>query len=168
MAATSHVDRRRRILGVGVLVVVLAALVFFTERAIGDDDSPPQIKPLLSGLLWRDGPPPPEVVSSVHDYVLSVSWASLQPTSGGPLVTDDLDAEIAEAAAGGHRVKLRVLAGTSAPQWAKAIGGAPVTYYEPTDGSTGTIGRFWLPAFGAAYKCAAGTAMNPGKQCGVW
>ena len=24
------------------------------------------------------------------------------------------------------------------------------------------------PGFGPAFKCAAGTAMNPGKQCGVW
>ena len=24
------------------------------------------------------------------------------------------------------------------------------------------------PAFGTAFKCAAGTPMNPGKQCGVW
>jgi predicted metalloendopeptidase len=24
------------------------------------------------------------------------------------------------------------------------------------------------PGFGAAFKCAAGTTMNPGKQCGVW
>jgi len=24
------------------------------------------------------------------------------------------------------------------------------------------------PGFGTAFKCAAGTPMNPGKQCGVW
>ena len=24
------------------------------------------------------------------------------------------------------------------------------------------------PGFGPAFKCAAGTPMNPGKQCGVW
>ena len=48
-------------------------------------------------------------------------------------------------------LKIRVLAGTSAPAWAKDLGGAPITLLNPQNGAEGTIGRFWTDAFGSAY-----------------
>jgi hypothetical protein len=48
-------------------------------------------------------------------------------------------------------LKLRVLAGIGAPPWAKQLGGAPVAVNDPASGAGGTIGRYWTPAFRAAY-----------------
>ena len=48
-------------------------------------------------------------------------------------------------------LKLRVLAGVWAPNWAKDIGGAPIQLINPQNSAVGTIGRFWTPGFGQAY-----------------
>src|SRR5436305_333759 len=53
------------------------------------------------------------------------------------------------------RLKLRVLAGDSAPDWAKNLDG-PGTAVSVQDTQNSlqynTVGRFWEPAFGAAYQ----------------
>jgi hypothetical protein len=90
---------------------------------------------------------------------VDTTWASLQPERGGPLTRpNDIDRAIERARADGMKLKLRVRAGIHAPEWAKEIGGPPITvYYTPSTEKNageeaGTIGRFWLPEFGAAYR----------------
>ena len=48
-------------------------------------------------------------------------------------------------------LKIRVFAGIWAPNWAKDLGGAPITLINPQNSAEGSIGRFWTAPFGAAY-----------------
>lgn len=117
------------------------------------------LKAPMSGLLDRHHAPTTGFTSLIHGYVVDVAWASLQPTQGGALVHPNaIDTAIAYAKAHNMALKLRVAAGTGAPAWAKSLDGAPipVKYTAATKGKAGvvagTIGRFWLPKFGAAYQ----------------
>jgi hypothetical protein len=58
-----------------------------------------------------------------------------------------------ELNAKGPRVvlKVRLLSGIHAPDWAKRLGGAPFGVTDPASGRGGTVGRFWTAEFGAAY-----------------
>jgi hypothetical protein len=119
----------------------------------------PRIKPTIAGLIQIDGVPPQSYWGAVSNHVVEAYWTDLQPSQGGPLAAGNaIDQAITQvqslnAANPGlnMRLKVRIYAGIHAPDWAKSIGGAPVTVTDPTDNKTGTIGRFWLPAFGAAY-----------------
>jgi hypothetical protein len=136
--------------GAAALLLVLAALQVAPGGSPATGAEPP-VKPRLTGLLDRNGPPPPELADVVHDYVVQVLWRDLQPTAGGPLATEALDAAFDEARARGSRVKLRVLAGAAAPGWAKRLAGRPFQMTEQSNGRVATVPRFWTPAFGAAY-----------------
>lgn len=117
--------------------------------AVLDDPAPP--KPLLTGLLSREGPPPAALAGVVRSWAVKVAWRDLQPTSSGPLDTVALDEALAVARAAGTRIRLRVFAGAQAPAWAKELGGPPVTLTDPFDGKVATVPRFWTPEFGRAY-----------------
>lgn len=116
------------------------------------------LKAPISGLLDRQRAPTAAYSSIVRAFVVDVAWADLQPTPGGPITRpNDIDRAVALAQANGYTLKLRVRAGIDAPAWAKSLDGAPVPmrYSAATRGRAGqlagTIGRFWTPAFGAAY-----------------
>jgi hypothetical protein len=117
------------------------------------------LKPPIRGLIDRIGEPDPGTESYISAYVVRVRWADLQPTPFGPIVADNaIDQAIARVRlpdmAGRMSLKLRVLAGVDAPEWAKEIGGAPLAYLNNQAGANvagGTIGRFWLPDYGKAY-----------------
>lgn len=118
------------------------------------------VKPVIVGLIDRQGPPPRAMLSVVHAYVVKVNWADLQPQPFGPIAADNaIDQALARVrqpdfAAVGMVLKLRVFAGIGAPAWAKALGGSPVAYVNNQAGGSvagGSIPRFWTPAFAAAY-----------------
>lgn len=116
------------------------------------------LKAPVQGLLDRNHYPKAGFPGVVRNYVVTTSWASLQPQSGGPIVhPNDIDRAIAIARERGMGLKLRVRAGIDAPDWAKRIGGDPVMF-NYTSVTTkhagqvaGTVGHFWLPQFGVAY-----------------
>ena len=110
----------------------------------------PSVKPLLSGLLDRSGPPPRGLRKLIRSYVINVSWRDLQPSSG-TLTTARLDKQLRQADRRGARVKLRVMAGIHSPRWAKSLAGGPVRLTDPHDRQSGAVPRFWTPAFGTAY-----------------
>lgn len=119
---------------------------------------PLDLKPILHGLLDRNGAPPLAYVRSLAGFVVNVHWSDLQPAQGGPLAADNaIDQAITTVRnlnATDHLdlgLKLRVLAGVWAPNWAKDIGGAPIQLINPQNSAVGTIGRFWTPGFGQAY-----------------
>lgn len=113
--------------------------------------APSRLKPVLGGLLDRHKLPPAQFKGAVAGYVVPVGWAELQPAAGGPLATGNpIDKAIVSARAQHLQLKLRVLAGTSAPDWAKRLGGAPVQVVDAY-GHSGTVGRFWNADFGRAY-----------------
>ncbi len=115
------------------------------------------LKDPVRGLLDRQHYPK-GFDSVIKSYVVEVPWAQLQRRPGGALVhPNPIGHALAQARAAGMRIKLRVGVGTDAPRWAKRIGGPPIPVYYTSataghSGVAGTIGRFWLPAFGAAYR----------------
>lgn len=117
------------------------------------------LKAPLRGLLDRHHAPSTSYKSVISGFVVPVSWASLQPTQGGPIVHPNaIDNAIKIAAANGQGIKLRVEAGLDAPAWAKTLDGPAVTmkYTAATKAKTGTVagtvGRFWTAKFAAAYQ----------------
>lgn len=125
--------------------------------------APGALKPALKGLLDRDGMPPVSYLgTAVQGWVVQASWAQLQPTQNGPIAPDNpIDQALAEVRRlnAAHPnlhlgLKLRVYAGPEAPDWAKSLGGPPVSIVNPQGGQAGsgaTVGRFWTEEFGRAY-----------------
>ncbi len=118
------------------------------------------LKPVLQGLLDRDGQPPPQYVgTAVRGWVVKVNWKDLQKSPDGPITENNaIDQAItavrsvnAAARKLGLGVKLRIYTGTDAPDWAKGLGGGPVNVVDPQDNQPGTIPRFWSEEFGKAY-----------------
>lgn len=168
---------RRRLLLSATALVVLAGLVVAglaiggvfsgggarpssTPRSTPTVPSSSGVKPVIRGLIDRQGPPPKSMLSVVHAYVVKVNWSALQPTAFGPIAANNaIDQAIARVArpdyaSVGMVLKLRVLAGVDAPAWAKDLGGAPVPYIDNQENASvagGSIGRFWTADFGKAY-----------------
>ena len=118
--------------------------------------TPVVLKQPLLGLLSRDGPPPTALLPAMGGFVVNVHWQDLQPAPGAPIASNNaIDRAIATLhqidPSGRMGLKVRVFAGVFAPAWAKSIDGPPVKIADPVSGGSGTIGRFWAPAFGAAY-----------------
>ena len=111
------------------------------------------LKPVLQGLLDRDGEPPSQYIpTAVRGWVVKVDWKDLQPAQNGPIAADNtIDRAVAAARKLGVGLKLRIYAGTAAPDWAKALGGGPVSVVDPQGKEPGTIPRFWTGDFGKAY-----------------
>ena len=118
------------------------------------------LKPVLKGLLDRDGQPPGQYIgAAVRGWVVKVNWKDLQTAPGAPLTANNaIDQAVAAARrlnAGnpslGLGLKLRVYTGIYAPDWAKSLGGGPVSVVDPQDQQQGTVGRFWTDDFGRAY-----------------
>ena len=111
------------------------------------------VKPALTGVLvspWYPGLA--RSGANVGGFLVGAPWSAVQPTSNGSLNTSAIDSMIAAARQAHQRVRLRIGAGIEAPAWAKALGGPPVAVSDPQSGTAGTVGRFWTPAFGAAYS----------------
>jgi hypothetical protein len=130
-----------------------------TSTGTGSSPITTGVKLPMSGLLDRHHPPTSTYKGIINGYVVEVSWASLQPTQGGPIVHPNaIDNAIKYAAANNLTLKLRVASGLEAPNWAKTLDGTPVTvkYTAATKGKegvvAGTVGRFWTAKFGAAYQ----------------
>ncbi len=154
----------KTLVGTVMACIVLAACG--SSDALGSPSAPPSasptrspvaIKPALAGLLDRDGPPPAAYASVFGGFVVNVQWARLQTSAGGDIAADNpIDQAITLVRqidpTGKDGLKIRLLAGTSAPLWAKQIGGEPVAVLDPSTGVAGTIGRFWTADFGAAYS----------------
>ncbi len=151
------------------LVVLIATLsVFNLYRAYNSTNqasaniNPPdsQAKPIIKGLLLRNGAPPESHRAIINTRVLNVGWKDLQASQGAEISSNNpVDQVIQEVQALNQanpslnmRLKVRIFAGAEAPDWLKNLEGAPITITDTTDGVTGTIGRFWTPTFGQAYQ----------------
>ena len=178
--------RRNLFLTVGVVVVAALAVVLAVVLSSGDDhpaagggstgrtstpgapSSPSSssspvitgIKPIIRGLIDRQGEPPKNMLDDVHAYVVKVNWADLQPEQNGPIAANNaIDKAIARVRQPDYKrvgmaLKLRVFAGINAPDWVKQLGGTPIQYTNNQAGgsvSGGTLGRFWNAASEQAY-----------------
>ncbi len=137
--------------GLGSLALLQATLVVVALGAHAGSTSP-SVKPPLSGLLDRHHFPASGYTSAIRNFVVSTTWARLQPTRDGPVVhPNEIDRAIGQARAAGMHLKLRVRAGVDSPSWAKSLDGPAVTVYNPDSHRAMTIGRFWTGNYGAAY-----------------
>ena len=117
---------------------------------------PAGLKPELSGLLDRQHAPALQLAPDLGGWVVNVTWASLQPTQGGPIAANNaIDQAIAlirsNPAYAHMHLRLRVTAGVGSPDWVKTLGGAPVYIYNNTDSVGGTVPRFWTAPVEQAY-----------------
>lgn len=119
---------------------------------------PATVKAPLAGLIDRNEIPTDNLAGPIAGFVVDVPWRDLQPVRGGAIATNnDIDRAIRDVRALNSRtgndvaIKLRVRAGVDAPDWAKKLGGSPIEVSDAQDGVAGTIGAFWIKAFGAAY-----------------
>jgi hypothetical protein len=110
---------------------------------------PAGLEPVLTGLLDRAGPPP--AGQGFSGFVMTVTWAQLQPAGPGSLVTTAIDQDLVIARKAKLSVKLRVEAGIDAPPWLKAATGPDIPVADPFSGRSGTVGRYWTNAYGQAY-----------------
>ncbi|MDP9220158.1 MAG: hypothetical protein M3P23_06420 [Actinomycetota bacterium] len=113
------------------------------------------LKPPIIGLTDRSHMPSSGYRGAVPTWVVSTTWASMQPTPDGPLAANnDVDQAIALARQAGMRLRLRIRAGINAPDWVKSLGGAPVQVCDGNSGSMicGTVGRFWTQPYADAYR----------------
>jgi len=136
-----------------LLPALMSGGMMSAARASGD--TAPPLKPVIKGVLDRKGMPAPAQWGAVDGFVVTATWAQLQPTSGGPLAADNpIDRALAAVRAPGGpsnmKLKLRIPTGIYAPEWAKHLGGDPVPMLFGT--KQVTVGRFWTPAFGQAYR----------------
>lgn len=138
------------------MATILSALSLLSVVSfpIGSSALGAPLKPVITGLLDRKGMPSSTYVPRLDGFVVRVPWSELQPSADGPIaVSNAIDRAVAavraQPATSHLRLKLRVLAGIDAPVWAKALAGGPVNAYHGR--KVYTLGKFWTPAFGAAY-----------------
>jgi hypothetical protein len=135
------------------VAVFVALAVLFSLHTVGSEAA--TLKPMLRGLLDRKGMPTSAYFSELDGFVVKVNWSDLQPESFGPIVANNaIDQAIAAVrttpGASQLQLKLRVLGGVEAPEWAKHEGGDPVNVYKGA--RVFTMGRFWTPDYGVAYN----------------
>jgi hypothetical protein len=130
----------------------------FPRAAPAPPGSDEGLKPLLGGVIDRQGFPERAFWDVVDGFVVNVPWAEVQPEPFGPLAEDNaIDRALASirrlpGGAGDMKIKLRINAGVDAPRGAKTLGGPPVNVdYEGYRDLEGAVARFWTPEFGAAY-----------------
>lgn len=117
------------------------------------------LKPLLGGIVAiESAPDQADLMGALGGVSVSVPWRVLQPVDEDALGdTSQVDRAIAAVRAWSTRcdrdigLRVRVLAGISAPPWAVEAAGAPVLVKDPVDGKEGAAARFWTPSFGRAY-----------------
>lgn len=108
--------------------------------------------------VWELAP----YATSFSEIVLNVTWAQLQ-SSQNALDTSFIDAAIQQVTQFNNTyntdigIKLRVWGGFTAPDWAKQIGGAPITItgqngVDPGSYASQTIGRFWTADYVSAWQ----------------
>jgi hypothetical protein len=87
----------------------------------------------------------------VNAVTVSLDWKNLEPTEGSFNDTP-INNALASADAKGLTIRLRVIAGTQAPDFAKRVGGSPIPFYDHQAKQDSTIGRFWTSAYQAKWQ----------------
>jgi hypothetical protein len=84
------------------------------------------MKPIPKGVLTRDGLPP--AGSRIRVATINVRWFQIEPTRDS-MIAAPIESVLGAAEEHGlEGVRLRVMLGSSSPDWAKQIANGPVTY----------------------------------------
>ncbi|MGD0448140.1 MAG: hypothetical protein ABSB36_05925 [Candidatus Dormibacteria bacterium] len=118
--------------------------------------SPSGLKPELSGLLDRNGAPSVSLAPDLAGWVVNVTWAELQPTSGSVIAADNpIDQAVAliqsNPAYANMHLRIRIMAGIDSPGWVEAMSGGSVDVYNDQSGTGGNVPRFWTAPVEQAY-----------------
>ena len=112
--------------------------------------SAPVLKPLLTGLLDRTGPPPAELEDIIKSYVVNVNWKTLQPARAAPSAPG-LDRALRH----GPRTRLPAVEAPGDGRDPRSRLGQEPRRQAGHDArprrQPGTVPRFWTGAFGKAY-----------------
>ncbi len=92
------------------------------------------------------------LASRVSGMVIQADWDQLEPGTPGRYDTTTIDQQLAYARAHSLPVRLRVIAGTLAPDYVKKLGGAPIPFYDHQQRIATTIGRFWRTDYQARWQ----------------
>jgi hypothetical protein len=89
-------------------------------------------------------------------WVVNVTWAELQPTSGSWIASDNpIDQAIAlirsNPAYAQMHLRIRIMAGIDSPGWVEAMSGGSVYVYNDQAGAGGQVPRFWTAPVEQAY-----------------
>ncbi len=133
----------------------------------------------MQDISWHNtdnATPTPFTTSYISGYpglfggiVINETWADLQPTQGGTIVTTAVDNDLMQVQAYNNlsnvtqsspvSVKLRIYAGSNAPLWAKNMAGGPITIYRNPAGCNGatdtcplTVGPYWTTPYINAWR----------------
>jgi len=149
------------------LMLACAALALLPSHPAPAETVKPPIRGLISMGAYRfvgEGGNPVNTLAPLNrkpgifgGIVIVATWAQLQPTPGAAIGSNNVISQaLAKVRAYNRRnpqkplgVKLRIWGGFEAPDWAKSIGGAPITTVH--NGKTRTVGRFWSPAYRRAW-----------------
>ncbi len=128
------------------------------------------LKAQHGGVIDRQGQPDQSAYypSPINGFVVKnydntrtdTSWAALQPTQNGPIAANNsIDRAIANVRGTNVRLKLRIYAGSDAPEWAKNLpvttgkqGPFQICSTRPTTADCGMVGHFWEVNHRQAYK----------------
>jgi hypothetical protein len=123
---------------------LLVVLILTLAPAGAASASPKKITPGLY-TIGSTG----EFPDLVDAWVVKFDWRVLQPAPDtfrfGPI-----DDAVARAKAAGDVLRLKIFAGRSAPDWVKQRFGT-VTVYDPIDGITAAVPRWWIPSYMDVY-----------------
>ncbi len=156
---------------VSIALLALCAVVF--AACFPTVTTPTGYKPLIVGLIdkgseapYHQGAPYPVVDTTnvaaqspaFAGIVVNQTWSQLEP-SQGTFDFSTLDASFAAVAAYNAQhagaplgVRLRVFAAYAAPDWAKTLGGTPITVPANLPTNTGgTLGQWWMPGYRSAW-----------------
>jgi hypothetical protein len=133
----------------------------------------------MQDISWHDtdnATPAPFTTAYISKYpgnfggiVINETWADMQPTQGGTIVTTAVDNDLMQVQmynslsnvtqSSPVSVKLRIYAGSNAPQWAKTMTGGPITIYRNPAGCNGqtdvcplTVGPYWTTPYINAWR----------------
>ncbi len=114
------------------------------------------LKPELSGLLDRNGAPSISLAPDLAGWVVNVTWAALQPTSGSSIASGNpIDQAIAliqtTPAYASMHLRIRIMAGIDSPGWVESMSGGSVYVYNDQSGTGGDVPRFWTAPVEQAY-----------------
>ncbi len=145
-----NISLAKALAAVTVAATTLVAAATVTTTSAHAGTSAPTMKAYVGGNGSRGmgavrGWASPATIG-VGSVVVTANWSDLEPTRGA-YNTTSIDKALSSAAAKGLRVRLRVIAGTQAPNYVKRIGGSQIPFYDHQGRAATTIGRFWTTAY---------------------